>query len=102
MAHRADRVTDLVRDARAQAAEGRQFRLLHPLVHDADVFQEHKHRSGARRVCAERREVRDDPQVVALGDQREFRVRGHHRVVAPASQVVKQFQRRPLERLAGD
>ncbi len=60
VAHGADRVADLVRDARAQAPERRELRLLHLLGDEARVLEEDQHRSGAAR--AKRRKVRpDDP-----------------------------------------
>ena len=48
MAHRADRIADLVRDARAQPAERRELRLLHLLGDQARVLEEDQHRRRAR------------------------------------------------------
>ena len=48
MAHRADRVADLVRDARAQPAERGELRLLHALGDQRRVLQEDQRRSRCR------------------------------------------------------
>ena len=56
VAHRAERIADLVRDAGAQAAERRELRLLDALGDQRRVLEEDHHAAAA--AAAERREVR--------------------------------------------
>ena len=74
VAHGAYRVANFVGDARAEASQRREFRLLHARVDMADVFEEHENRPIALSVAAERGEVRRDTHIVALRDQCELRV----------------------------
>ena len=68
MAHGADRIADLVRDAGAQPAEGREFGLLDLLLDQARVLEEDQHRARGSDV-AERREVRADHARAVGGDE---------------------------------
>jgi hypothetical protein len=90
MAHCADRVADLVRDAGAQAPERCQFRLLHARVEDAGVLEKNQQRAIPIAAFAERGEVSGDPGAGVLVDQCKFRVRRQGVVLAPAAHVVGQ------------
>ena len=98
MAHRADRVADLVRDAGAEPAERRELRLLHALDDQRGVLEEYQRRPLAAAV--ERDEMRLD-QAAAVGG--EHGQRAELPVVgapAPRVQQVQQARRDLAERRA--
>ncbi len=82
MAHGADRIANLVGDARAQAAERRELRLLDLFSEEAGVFQEHQHGRGAR--DPEGCEVGSDHATAIGGDKCWIRCRVGPRVTAGA------------------
>ena len=55
VAHGADGIADLVRNARGQTSERGELALLHPLGHEAGVFEKDEGRRGRART--ERREM---------------------------------------------
>ena len=101
MAHRADGIADLVRDARAQAAERGELRLLHLLRDEARVLEEHQHRRRIR--AAERREVRPDDARAVGRDEASRCASGRRAVVLPPGlQQIEQARRGLAEQRARD
>ena len=99
VAHRADRIADLVRDARAEPAERRELRLLDALGDQRRVLEEDH--DAAVAVAAERREVRLDVVVPSLPSER---ARVRRRTFAAVRQVGAVRRARPTtsrDRLAG-
>src|SRR5258708_12571567 len=92
VAHGANRVSDLVGDTCAQAAERRELRLLHLLREQARVFE--KHEDGGWASDAERGEISAD-HAPAIGRD-ECRVRGRKcpgaatRALAPSLEKIEQ------------
>lgn len=72
MTHRADRVPDLMRDARGEASERGEFQLLEPPGDFRRVFEEHD--DGWRVFVSERREVRQDLVRTVAGHESGARV----------------------------
>ncbi len=104
VAHRADRVSDLVGDARRQPAERRELGLLDALGDRAGVGEEGDHGTGA--VAAERGEMRLELAAAVGGDQRGIGQR-HTARAPPALDVVEQPRRdlaeqRPRPRLGAE
>jgi hypothetical protein len=91
VAHRADGVPDLVRDAGRQPAERGQLGLLHALGEPAGVLEEHDQRRGP--AAAERREVGLDFPAAVGRDDRRILDRRAVRPPAPPLDVVEQARR---------
>ena len=98
VAHRADRVADLVRDAGAEPAERGELRLLHALDDQRRVLEEDQRRSLAAAV--ERHEVRLDQAAAVGGEQRQRAELPVVRVAAPRVEQVQQARRDLAERRA--
>ncbi len=98
MAHGANRVTNLVGDARAQTAERRKFGLLHTLVDQACIFEKDEHRSLAPGVATEGGEVSRDGDLAMPGRHGKFRARGPGFTGTPATHEVG---KRPINGLEG-
>ncbi len=88
VAHRAHRVADLVRDARAQPPERGELRLLHALGHHAGVLEEHQHRP--RPGLGQRHEMRADHGAAVGGDDLTRRVAPVVILLAPGLEQVQQ------------
>src|SRR5579883_3144286 len=99
VAHRADGVADLVRDARGEPAEGGELRLLHLLGDDARILEEDEDRRGL--YAAERREMRPDDPSAVVGHEGLRGVPGRSRVPAPALEEVQQPRGDLAEERAG-
>ena len=69
VAHGAHRIADLVRDARGQAPERGELRLLHLFLDERRVLEKDQHRRGIH--AAERREMRPD-HAPAIGRDEAF------------------------------
>src|ERR1700682_428288 len=67
MAHGADRISDFMRDARAQATKRGKLRLLDLFCDETRIFQEYEDRRGIH--ISERRKMRpDDARTVGSGE----------------------------------
>jgi hypothetical protein len=100
VAHRADRVANLVRDAGGQATQRGEFRLLDTRVHVARVLQEDEDRAVALSALAEHRQVRHEPHAAPVGEQRELDVRASLGFPAPRGDVVGERRRDVADRHA--
>jgi hypothetical protein len=80
VAHGADRVADLVRDARGQPAEAGELGLLDLGGQQLGVLEEHDDRRGL--AAAERGEMRLDHVAAVVGDE-GVRRRGRRRGALP-------------------
>src|SRR5579872_6685594 len=90
VAHGTDRITDLVRDAGAQPAQGRELRLLHFRRDEARVLQEDEH--GRGRGGAERREMRADDLRAVGADKGLLQRRKDARIAAALPPALEEVQ----------
>src|SRR5262245_46971410 len=88
MAHGADGIADLMRDAGTESPERRELRLLQPLGENAGVLQKNQDRSGI--LSAEWSEMRFD-RAQAIRGHKRGRIRRHRvRTLSPGRKRAEQ------------
>ena len=99
VAHRADGIADLVRDARAQPSERGELRLLRAFGDDAGVLEEHEH--GPAAGLRQRDEVRPDGRAAVGADDLAVDVATVGGLPAPGIEQEGEPRRDQRERRAG-
>ncbi|MCE3286373.1 MAG: hypothetical protein K0R70_2629, partial [Steroidobacteraceae bacterium] len=99
VAHRADRIADFVRDARAQPPERGELRLLCAFGDDARVLQEHQRGSAAD--LGQRDEVRPDRRAAVGAHDLAIDVATVGVLLAPRIEQVREPRRDQRERRSG-